>query len=767
MEAVPDLRVLDLAQPAVDVQQEVVELLVPGAFLQAEVAVQLGGLHQRPDLAPDGGQLRRVHRRDVGVLVQQLFQPGDVAVGLRAGHRRHQVVDDGGVGAPLGLRPLARVVDQERVDQRQVAQRRVGGAGGRQRGVLAGQPLQRAVLAEVDDGVGAEAVLQPAVRGQVVVARRQLRVVVDRHRVLAEAARRLDQQHDVAGGQSGQHQLPGVVHEQAARGGAPRLGHRGAQPVRQAARPRLVLGRADADVRVGQLRGRQPLLVLAARGDEGVDEGVARLGVGVAGVQDADHGVVLAEVVAVLPEPAQQADGRHRGVEADGVADARVLRRIRGEDDGDPLLRVGGGPQAGVVDGDAGDPVAAFRVGDVAGQPVGVELLERERRGDDPPVELRNGDLRGRVQRRDPVVRSLPLGAAGRETQALEHGYVQRRDAPHIPRLVVTARAHARGDGAPGRQHGHDQRVERAEGRVQAVGGRAQRTREDRDPDGPAGRVDRVGERVGERRVPAGLVGPVVQDADPGQRPAGRRRPVGEPPLGDRGRRLEALARQQHRVGQERVQLGQIGRAALRQVPVGLGRDTGRHRRTRHQLGVRLLLPAQDHQGGAPVTDRPEPLPQVVGRAEEPDDDEVRAVGDGGQIRVAGPRRIGPPPCGAAGARGQQIGVGRGKQRDALGGLGHRQVPPPGFSPRVTDRTDPRPVSGCAVDRRRRHSGGTAPESHRVPVTAGAGQPTRRPPPAVRHRPVGRAAGCRGTGCGGARPARRGSRRRGPGRRGR
>ena len=87
--------------------------------------VELGGLDQRPDLRADGGQLGRVHRRDVGVLVEQLLQPGDVAVGLGAGHRRHQVVDQRGVRPPLGLRALARVVDQERVDQRQVAERGV------------------------------------------------------------------------------------------------------------------------------------------------------------------------------------------------------------------------------------------------------------------------------------------------------------------------------------------------------------------------------------------------------------------------------------------------------------------------------------------------------------------------------------------------------------------------------------------------------------------------------------------------------------------
>ena len=127
VQTVADLGVLDLAEPAVDVEDEVVEVVVLGALVEAEVAMHLGGVHQLPDLAADGGQLGRVHRRDVAVLIEELLQPRDVAVRLGPRHRRHQVVDDRRVRAPLGLRALAGVVDEERVDQRQVADRRVGG----------------------------------------------------------------------------------------------------------------------------------------------------------------------------------------------------------------------------------------------------------------------------------------------------------------------------------------------------------------------------------------------------------------------------------------------------------------------------------------------------------------------------------------------------------------------------------------------------------------------------------------------------------------
>ena len=108
VQAVADLDVLDLAQPAVDVQHHVVEGVLFGLLGQAQVVIHLGRADQRPDLLADGGQLAGVQRGDVGVLVQQLLQTRDVAVGFGAGHRRDEVVDEHRVRAPFGLGALAR-----------------------------------------------------------------------------------------------------------------------------------------------------------------------------------------------------------------------------------------------------------------------------------------------------------------------------------------------------------------------------------------------------------------------------------------------------------------------------------------------------------------------------------------------------------------------------------------------------------------------------------------------------------------------------------
>jgi hypothetical protein len=211
VQAVADRGVFYLAQVAVDVQHELVEFRRTRCGVDAQVVVQVRGLDQRPDLGPQGGQLVRVERGDRGVLVKQLLELGHLTVSVGACHGRHQVVDDHRVRAPFGLGPLPRVVDYERVDHGDFGEHRVGRAVGGQAEALARQPLQRAVLAQVHDRVGAEVLGQPAVCGQVVVRRRQGGIVVDRDGVLAEPARRLDHQHHVAEPQAGQHDIAALL----------------------------------------------------------------------------------------------------------------------------------------------------------------------------------------------------------------------------------------------------------------------------------------------------------------------------------------------------------------------------------------------------------------------------------------------------------------------------------------------------------------------------------------------------------------------------
>ena len=358
------------------------------------------------------------------------------------------------MGAALGLRALARVVDQKRIDQRQVAQRRVGAARRRHAQRLAGQPLEVSVLAEMHHHVRLESGGEPVIGGQVMVAGRQVGVVVDRHRVLAEPPRRLDDQHDIGGPQGGDHDLPvGVrapVDEQLARRWAPMLDDRVGEFGGQRGEPFTVVRGGQPDWIALQLAVGQPVGVLAAALDQGVHERVPVLRVDAGDVTD---------LVAGVAHGPQQGDGARGGVQSDGVADAGVFGRVGREDHGHPLLRCRNRPQPRVFDGQAGDAGAALRVGDVRDQPLVVNLLERERDRDDAAVELRDRHLGGHVERAEPVIIVVPLRPRTGQAQALQDRDVQVGQVCHIPGVVVAAGRHRRGCRSPGGQHGGHHRV--------------------------------------------------------------------------------------------------------------------------------------------------------------------------------------------------------------------------------------------------------------------------------------------------------------------
>ena len=121
------------------------------------------------------------------------------------------MVDDHGGAAALGLAALARIVDDEGVDVGQGAEDRLGEAVGRERQRLARQPFEIAVLAHVDHGMGAEALAQPSVEGEIAMRRRQIRVVIARGRIDVVAARRLDADDQIAERQHGERES--AVHD--------------------------------------------------------------------------------------------------------------------------------------------------------------------------------------------------------------------------------------------------------------------------------------------------------------------------------------------------------------------------------------------------------------------------------------------------------------------------------------------------------------------------------------------------------------------------
>ena len=118
----------------------------------------------------------------------------------------------------------------------------------------------------------------------------------------------------------------------------------------------------------------------------------------------------------------------------------------------------------------------ALGVGDVGDQPVVVDLLERERNGDDAARRTRAprpGWRRPAGVRPSSLAAHCARGAG--QAQALQDRDVQSGEVRRRPSLVVAAGRRGRRAGAPGGQHGHDHRVGGAQ-RVEQLGfGGAQR----------------------------------------------------------------------------------------------------------------------------------------------------------------------------------------------------------------------------------------------------------------------------------------------------
>ena len=196
MQPVLDLGVLELAQVAVDLQDKPAEVVWQAVY--AQVPVQLGGLDDLPDLSLQQRKLAGVQGLTLVVLVHQLLDPGDVPIAVGRGHCRDEVVDDGGVGAALGLGAFPGVVDNKGIEQGHVGQGDLRVARGGKTYAFAGQPFQGAVLPHVNHGVGFEHVPDPAVVGDVVVGRGQVRAVIHSDGVLAKPPGRLQAHEDVA-----------------------------------------------------------------------------------------------------------------------------------------------------------------------------------------------------------------------------------------------------------------------------------------------------------------------------------------------------------------------------------------------------------------------------------------------------------------------------------------------------------------------------------------------------------------------------------------
>ncbi len=150
MQAVADLHLLQVAQIIVQLGQGGLIAVVrgnPGVPVQTNIAGQI------QDLAAQKVQAARVEPRGFIEFIHQQFQFRQGAVTFCPGQGRGQMIDDHRLGAPLGLCPLARIIDDKGIKMRQGAEHGFGETAlGKCQG-FPGQPFKIAMLAHVNDGL--------------------------------------------------------------------------------------------------------------------------------------------------------------------------------------------------------------------------------------------------------------------------------------------------------------------------------------------------------------------------------------------------------------------------------------------------------------------------------------------------------------------------------------------------------------------------------------------------------------------------------------
>ncbi len=128
----------------------------------------------------------------------------------------------------------------------------------------------------------------------------------------------------------------------------------------------------------------------------------------------------------------EEPDQRGRGVETDGIADARGLAGGIGQNDRDPFLGVRFPPQGRRLRGQAGNARHAVGLGNIPGRLAILaargrsrRFLERDRHRDDPPVELGDGHVHGRVERAKAARARVPLSPRRSARDRLQDRHVQ------------------------------------------------------------------------------------------------------------------------------------------------------------------------------------------------------------------------------------------------------------------------------------------------------------------------------------------------------
>ena len=386
VEPVPDLQFLQITKIIVELQKLFGRVL---GLVDPAIGRNAGAGGRRQNVGQERVGARAIHAGGFVIFVHLRFQLGHDAMAVGLGHRRGQMVDDDGCSAAFGLRALARIIDDERIEMRHRSQHSLGNAGGFQRQRLAGQPFEIAVLAEMHHGVNAEFIAHPPVEREVIMRRHQIRRVIGRLGIDVVAARRLhgDKQIPVAAKRKAQRLA--VAHRIRCRV-APAVTHSPLQ-VRRQLRECLAVGTQ----RHGGVTGAPLPAFIGRPGAEVGDQPGAVRRHGVDGIAGIGHG-------------SHRSMHTCRCVQPDTIGQTAIAVRIIRHDEPDPGIRNRPLAKPCPAGGKPGHPRGSVRHsligrGHGMGQRVAARrLLESDGSRQQPPVQFRKSDIHRQIARRQP-----------------------------------------------------------------------------------------------------------------------------------------------------------------------------------------------------------------------------------------------------------------------------------------------------------------------------------------------------------------------------
>ncbi len=398
VQAIANLRLFQVTQVSVQTRQPQRRIGIAVEVLaQSQLAIYMGFTDQFENIPLQLARAARIQQLRLIELVGEQFQIAQRAIGFRTGQGRHQVIDDHRLSAPFGLCALARIIDDKWIDVRHRAQYGVRPAGSGQADALARQPLKVAVFADMHHGMSAVRLAQPEVKRQITVGRNQIRVVVHRAGVDLIATRRLNANEGQAKAQPGNHHSATAKHRIAVRR-APAGIHGITVFLRQLVERRQVFLQCHAllagpQVNAVQIIGHATQQLLDKLG-AAVRQLCQRITLGLHGAQDVQR--------------------RSRRVEPYTIADAPVAGRIVGQDQRHTLVAVGQPRQFDPAPRQLRDKIHPVRLGAVthhvrlAALAAPGQVLETDRPTDDPPVQLRQGNVHRQIARTKALFAGLP-----------------------------------------------------------------------------------------------------------------------------------------------------------------------------------------------------------------------------------------------------------------------------------------------------------------------------------------------------------------------